>query len=507
MTVIKPKFGPQKFSAGTDIIHQGDDPEQFYILTKGEVEVIRQYPDGSEVLVNKLVEGSFFGEIGLLKHAKRVATVRAKTDIEVMTMGAASFQRWLDSSMISREEMDAIVDERMETAGPLQPLESEPQPEQEAEIFQEEKPQAKGFPKLPAQSVAGMQDFEPGDIIIREGDIAENFFIIAEGAVEVYYHGKEDEDTVIARLSNGSYFGEIGLLEGGKRTATVRAATAVTLILFDRETFGRWLTHNPTSKNELRRMAYERRGATQPLPLSGVPCLTTAQMREVDRAMVEDYRIELIQMMENAGRNLAHLARSRFLDGDPRGNTVVVLAGRGGNGGGGLVCARRLHNWGANVHVFTTKSDRDFKGIPAKQLEILRRMGVPVTIGTGMVLSGMINVDLIIDAVIGYSLGGNPQGVSAEFIRWANEQAAPVLSLDTPSGLELTNGHIFEPAIRATATMTLALPKEGLRYETGRGIVGELYLADISVPSDLFGEPGIEIEVGAIFAKDDIVRL
>ena len=505
MTEIKPKFGPQTYLAGTHIIHQGDAPEQFFILTKGEVEIIRQYPDGSEVLVNKLTEGGFFGEIGLLKHSKRVATVRAKTDVEVMTMSAASFQRWLDSSVISRQELDAIVDERMETAGPLQPI--EPDLASAVEPESEEKLQAKGFPKLPAQSVAGMQDFEPGDIIIREGDIAENFFIIVQGAVEVYSQGKDDAETVIARLTNGSYFGEIGLLEGGRRTATVRAATAVTLIVFDRETFGRWLSHNPTSKNELRRMANERRGATQPLPLSGVPCLTTAQMREVDRAMVEDYRIELIQMMENAGRNLAHLARSRFLDGDPRGNTVVVLAGRGGNGGGGLVCARRLHNWGANVHVFITRSDRDFKGIPAQQLEILRRMGVPVTIGTGMVLSGMINVDLIIDAVIGYSLGGNPQGMAADFIRWANAQEAPILSLDTPSGLELTNGHIFEPTIRATATMTLALPKEGLRYETGRGVVGELYLADISVPPDLFGEPGIEIEVGAIFAKDDIVRL
>jgi NAD(P)H-hydrate epimerase len=506
MTVTKPKFGPQKYSAGTDIINQGDDPERFYILTKGEVEIIRKYPDGSEVLIDKLGEGGFFGEIGLLKQAKRVATVRARTDVEVMTMGATSFQRWLDSSIISREELDAVVDQRMETIDTLVPLESAPEPKRDA-ATQEEKPPAKGFPKLPAQSVAGMQDYEPGDIIIREGDIAENFFIIAEGTVEVYYRGGDDEETVIARLSSGNYFGEIGLLEGGKRTATVRAATAVTLIVFDRETFGRWLSHNPSSKHELRRMAYERRGATQPLPLSGVPCLTTAQMREVDRAMVEDYRIELIQMMENAGRNLAHLARSRFLEGDPRGNTVVVLAGRGGNGGGGLVCARRLHNWGANVHVFITKSDREFKGIPAHQLEILRRMGVPVTIGSGMVLSGMTNVDLIIDAIIGYSLGGNPTGMSAEFIRWANTQEAPILSLDTPSGLELTNGHVFEPAIRATATMTLALPKEGLRYETGKGVVGELYLADISVPPDLFSEPGLAIEVGSVFAKDDIVRL
>ena len=76
------------------------------------------------------------------------------------------------------------------------------------------------------------------------------------------------------------------------------------------------------------------------------PSITADQMREVDRAMVEDYGIQLTQMMENAGRNLAHLARYRLLEGDPRGERVLVLAGKGGNGGGGAVCARRLHNWG-----------------------------------------------------------------------------------------------------------------------------------------------------------------
>ena len=73
-----------------------------------------------------------------------------------------------------------------------------------------------------------------------------------------------------------------------------------------------------------------------------IPYLTTQQMIEVDRVMIEDLLIDLPRMMENAGRNLADLARRRFLDGDPRGKSVVVLAGAGGNGGGALVCARRL---------------------------------------------------------------------------------------------------------------------------------------------------------------------
>ena len=63
-----------------------------------------------------------------------------------------------------------------------------------------------------------------------------------------------------------------------------------------------------------------------------VPWLTTVQMVEVDRAMIEDFGIDLVRMMENAGRNLAHLARQRFLGDDPRDKTVVVLAGSGGNG-------------------------------------------------------------------------------------------------------------------------------------------------------------------------------
>ncbi|MFQ5409356.1 MAG: NAD(P)H-hydrate epimerase, partial [Anaerolineales bacterium] len=120
--------------------------------------------------------------------------------------------------------------------------------------------------------------------------------------------------------------------------------------------------------------------------MTQIPYVTTDQMREVDRAMIEDYHIELIQMMENAGRNLAQLARARFLSGDPRGKHVAVLAGSGGNGGGALVCARRLHNWGARVQVLVTKPDADFTPVPAHQLDVLRRMQVPVAAAVGCLL-------------------------------------------------------------------------------------------------------------------------
>lgn len=136
--------------------------------------------------------------------------------------------------------------------------------------------------------------------------------------------------------------------------------------------------------------------------------------------MIEDFKIDLVQMMENAGRNLADLARARFLNGDPQGRKVTVLAGTGGNGGGSLVCARWLHNRGALVTVFAARPGHEFTPVPARQLEILRRMQVDVSQAGG--LDSAERPELIIDGVIGYSLQGAPRGAAADIIRRANGQ-------------------------------------------------------------------------------------
>ncbi|MFY9700417.1 MAG: NAD(P)H-hydrate epimerase [Rhodoplanes sp.] len=247
-------------------------------------------------------------------------------------------------------------------------------------------------------------------------------------------------------------------------------------------------------------------------PDGGVPFVDTAQMVEVDRAMIEDYHIELIQMMENAGRNLAHLARMRFLAGDPRGKRILAMAGSGGNGGGALVAARRLHNWGARVTVALGQPPQAMTPIPAHQLDILQRMAVPGTDLTAdprkLALPGNEPpFDLVLDGLIGYSLKGAPTGLIGELIRFANDYPAPILALDAPSGIDTTTGTVFDPAITAVATMTLALPKEGLRADGVANHVGEMYLADISVPPALYGKPPLSMQVGPLFAREDVVRL
>ncbi|MEM7135037.1 MAG: NAD(P)H-hydrate epimerase [Myxococcota bacterium] len=227
-------------------------------------------------------------------------------------------------------------------------------------------------------------------------------------------------------------------------------------------------------------------------------------MVEVDRAMISDFSITLVQMMENAGRTLAQLARARLLGGSVDGARVAVLAGSGGNGGGALVCARRLRNWGARVEVFLSKPASEFATVPRHQATIAERMQIPTTVGEPTVIDSF---DLIVDGVVGYSLRGDLRGGAKALIAWACDQDGPILSLDVPSGVDTTTGVAAATAIAATATMTLALPKVGLREPATHAHVGELYLADIGVPPELYAGPGLGLHVPHIFAESDIVRL
>jgi len=220
--------------------------------------------------------------------------------------------------------------------------------------------------------------------------------------------------------------------------------------------------------------------------------------------MTEEVGISLLQMMENAGRSLATHARG-MLGGDARGRQIVVLAGRGGNGGGGLAAARRLSVWGAAVTVVLAQSPNDMRGVPRQQLTILEWIGIPVRLAADGMADLFAGADLVIDALIGYSLRGAPAGPVAALIRAANASGRPMLALDLPSGLDGDSGEASDPTIRSTETLTLALPKRGLLAPAARPWVGQLYLADISVPEKVYRRLGLT--VGPIFARSDIIPI
>jgi NAD(P)H-hydrate epimerase len=220
-----------------------------------------------------------------------------------------------------------------------------------------------------------------------------------------------------------------------------------------------------------------------------VPAVTADQMRAVDR-VAEERGLQLVQMMENAGRSLAAVAIARFGPG-----RVRVLAGSGGNGGGGLVAARHLLGRGVAVDVSMTRAPGELTGVTAHQWSLLAARGVtPTEPGPA---------DLVVDAVIGYALSGPPTGRAADLIAWAGSSGAPVLCLDTPSGVDVTTGEAHAPAVTATATLTLALPKTGL---VGSPSVGEHHLADLSIGGDVYERVGVAVPAD-LFAAGQVLRL
>ena len=213
----------------------------------------------------------------------------------------------------------------------------------------------------------------------------------------------------------------------------------------------------------------------------GLTYLTAEEMAEADRVAIEGFGVDVLSLMENAGVGVAVLAK-RMLGGDVAGKNVICLVGKGNNGGDGLVAARHLHNWGAAVDVVLAGEKTDMRDVPARQLAIAEKMGIPVAQSR----EGFSKAELLVDALLGYGSKGNPRGLVADLVRRANESRLRILAVDIPSGLDATTGEPGDPCVVASATVTLGLPKTGFLNPKSRDFVGELYLADISMPRELY---------------------
>lgn len=217
-----------------------------------------------------------------------------------------------------------------------------------------------------------------------------------------------------------------------------------------------------------------------------VPAITTEQMREVDRVAVEELGPNLFQMMENAGRGLARTVLAA-LGAEWRSAHIGVMAGTGGNGGGGICAGRHLANRGANVTVVVSDPAR-LAPVPKHQLHVYRS-----TPGRVARLADLqtLSPDLVVDAVVGYSLQGAPRGAARQMIEWINAQPAPAIALDVPSGIDATTGDAPGPHVQASTTLTLALPKQGLDAPE----VGELWLADLGIPVAVYERVPVDVPI------------
>jgi CRP-like cAMP-binding protein len=261
MSIPKPKFGPERYAAGTVIVRQGDIPDKFYIIASGYVNVEHTSSQG-KAIIDYLGPGDFFGEVGLVKKRRRNATVRAETDVEVMAMDQQTFADWFQSSLMVREEINELIDvrvQRVERHGG----DSEGDGRLESNVFralhEEIEEETADPPSTPASlPETGPLHFDPGNIIVQQGRTANRFYIIIEGEVEIVRRDETGEEAVIGNLADGDYFGEIGLLEGQERTATVRALSHVKALPFTRDQFQTWLQKSPDSEDAIKKTAHAR---------------------------------------------------------------------------------------------------------------------------------------------------------------------------------------------------------------------------------------------------------
>jgi hydroxyethylthiazole kinase-like uncharacterized protein yjeF len=241
----------------------------------------------------------------------------------------------------------------------------------------------------------------------------------------------------------------------------------------------------------------------------GVPSVSAAQMAEADRVATEEVGIPLEALMENASRQIAAVTRA-FL-GEIEGKLVAALVGHGNNGGDALGALRHLAGWGAQVDAYVAAPDR-LRPLARRQYDILAHLGIAVyeaaTQDDRFLAHRLSGRHVILDGLLGYSTAGPPHGQIERLIRVANVAGAnaPVIAVDLPSGLDPDTGSTLgTDAVRAAATVTLALPKTGLTRPDARRAVGKLVLADIGIPASAYEAFGIDVT--GVFAAGDLVRI
>jgi len=216
-----------------------------------------------------------------------------------------------------------------------------------------------------------------------------------------------------------------------------------------------------------------------------VRVVTAGEMKELDRAAVEDYGILGLVLMENAGRRVVEVIEGVL--GSLSDKSITVFVGKGNNGGDGLVAARHLLNAGARVKVLSLAPPEEFSGDAKINLNIWRKMEQKVYFihqvdGINIVRLVLLNTDLIVDAIYGTGFRGEIDERVGRIIEVLNGSGKPIVAVDIPSGLEADTGRVKGPCIRAAHTVTFGLPKLGLILEPGAEYAGRLHVADISIP-------------------------
>ncbi len=211
-------------------------------------------------------------------------------------------------------------------------------------------------------------------------------------------------------------------------------------------------------------------------------------MQSFEKFACDNFDISIDDMMQNAGRAVFDVVMEEI-----KPSAVLVVVGKGNNGGDALVTARLLYKEGAVVTIMSPYPDDEFTEAALAEMEKVRKAGIPIVNNTDELNLRKRDIDsspsddgfdLIIDGLFGFSLKGNPRSPADEIINWMNYSGIPILSVDVPSGLDTESGQVMNPSVKASYAVTLGMPKIGL--DKHKEYVGNLYLGNLGIPQKAY---------------------
>jgi len=220
-----------------------------------------------------------------------------------------------------------------------------------------------------------------------------------------------------------------------------------------------------------------------------VKVVTSDEMRQIDKLTIEQYGVPSLILMERAGLSVAQKVREFY-----KGGKIIVLCGKGNNGGDGLVVARILQNWGYRVKAILLGEKGFLSPDCDIQYKIAKNFNVPAEFKSTINPSDLHSA-IIIDAVFGTGLNKPVSENLVEIFDMINSSNSPVFSIDIASGISADTGEVLGAAIKADYTVTFGLPKRGHILYPGADYSGKLFVEDIGFPPQLLNSEKLKVEL------------
>lgn len=233
--------------------------------------------------------------------------------------------------------------------------------------------------------------------------------------------------------------------------------------------------------------------------------VTAAEMNSLDEYATSVYKIPSLLLMENAARGLVDHLESAF--SRVRGKQITIVAGQGNNGGDGLAAARHFRMRGASVAIYLFTPEEWVKGDAKVSLDIWRETHGTIypegTFTLNQLAAAIKSSDFVIDAMLGTGVSRPVSGRCAEIIGVINAFSRTIIAVDIPSGISADTGQSMGTAVKAHATMTMALPKRGHFMQDGLTHTGQLHVVDLGFPDALVNEADLKVTlIGPAHIKD-----